>query len=253
MITEKITKDVNQEFASLRRDLQIYLKPGFDVRQTRDSLQNHVPKEIIYKSKILLDTLMNYLMADARERIKSADIRLQNAFFDADFRKRVTERSGNKLALEPDMVKYTFDPRLKWGLIAAAGVVGITFVSGAIVTSVLPTDFVSATATAVQPTDFVSATATAVQTTDFVSATATAVQPAHFVVAGAGVALSALAFIIAYQMASPKARECIQTDIEQYLKVSQEQVLGWLRKIILAFENDFCSFCTDNGFSLERE
>jgi len=81
MITDKIKLDITDEFVNLKESLQIHLRPGFDVSQTKQFLQKHVPKEIIFKSEILLDTLLNYLMEDARERIKTADIKLQNAFW----------------------------------------------------------------------------------------------------------------------------------------------------------------------------
>jgi len=215
MITDKIKIDVTEEFLNLKEALQIHLKPGFNVSQTKEFLQAHVPKEIVYRSEILLDTLLNYLMEDARERIKTADIKLQNAFFDADFRKRVhewTSQLENKIALDPDIVKYTFDPRLKQGLIAS----GITFVAGTSVTITLAPSVVGA------------------------------------IVAGIiTLLLSALVFKIAYDKASPKARETIKVDIEQYLASSQKQVSEWLEKVVVAFNNDFHAFCSTNGFELE--
>lgn len=214
MIVDKIRKDVTDEFVKLKEALQIHLKPGFDVSQTKQFLQAHIPKEIVYKSEILLDTLLNYLMEDARERIKTADVKLQNAFFDADFRKRVHEWARhleNKLALDPDIVKYTSDPRLKQGLIAS----GITFVAGTSVTLTLAPNVVGA------------------------------------IVAGIiTIFLSAFAFKIAYDQASPKAREIIKMDIEQCLEASQKQVLEWLEKGGAVFENDFHAFCSTNSFAL---
>lgn len=215
MITDKIKKDVNDEFVHLKEALNIHLKPGFDVSQTKQFLQTHVPKEIVYKSEILLDTLLNYLMEDARERIKSADVKLKNAFFEADFRKRVHEgarKLENKIALDPDIVKYTSDPRLKQGLIAS----GITFVAGTGVTLTLAPNVVGA------------------------------------IVSGIiAILLSAFAFKIARDKASSKAREIIKMDIDQYLEVSQKQVFEWLEKVGAAFENDFHAFCATNGFALE--
>ena len=118
MIANKIKKDISGEFSSLKDELQIHLKHDFDVSQTKHFLKTHIPKEIVYKSEILLDTVLNYLMEDARKRIKLADVKLQNKFFDKDFRKRVHEWASqleNKLMLEPDVVNYSFDPRLKQG------------------------------------------------------------------------------------------------------------------------------------------
>ncbi len=216
MITDKIKKDITDEFVNLKEAFQIYLKPGFDVSQTKQFLQTHVPKEIVYKAEFL-DTLLNYLMEDARQRIKTADIHLQNAFFDADFRKQVHELARqleNKLELDPDILKYTFDPRLTQGLIAS----GITFFAGMGVTLTLAPSVVGA------------------------------------IVAGiVTILLSALAFKIAYVKASPKARKIIKMDIEQYLACSQKQILDWLEKVEEAFKNEFNAFCATNGFTLDGE
>lgn len=129
MISQKIKLDVTDEFSSLKESLQTHLNGDFNVSETKQFLQTHIPKEIVYKSEVLLDTLLNYLMEDARKKIESGDVKLQNAFFDADFRKRIHEWSiqlENKLSLEPDVVKYASDPRLTQGLITS----GITFVVG---------------------------------------------------------------------------------------------------------------------------
>jgi hypothetical protein len=211
MISEKVKKDVTEEFANLIIDLQIHIKGDFNASQTKQFLQTHIPKEIIYKSEILLDTLLNYLMADAQARIKSADAKLQNAFFDADFRKRHewAKQMENKLALQPDIVKYTFDPRLKQGLKNS----GIIFVVGTGLTLTLA------------PRDV------------------RAIIPGILTIL-----LSAFAFKVAYDKATPKALEIIKTDIDQYLQASQRQVLEWLEKVGAAFENDFRNFCANNGF-----
>ncbi|MDR3503935.1 MAG: hypothetical protein P4L79_15295 [Legionella sp.] len=217
MITDKIKKDINDEFSKLKDEFQVHLKPGFDVSQTKQFLQSHVPKEIVYKSEILLDTLLNFLMEDARSKIKIADVTMQNAFFDADFRKRIHEWANqleNKLELESDMVVYTFDPRLKQGLIAS----GITFVAGIGISLTLTSSVVRA----------------------IVSGIITML-------------LSALAFKIVYDKASPKARELVKRDIDKYRKTSQKQVAEWLEKVETAFENDFHDFCSTNGFELKEK
>jgi len=217
MIRDKIQKDIADEFANLQKSLQIHLKPNFDISPTKQFMQAHVPQEIVYKSEILLDTLINYLMEDARNRIKSADVKLQNAFFDADFRKSIDEwakQPQNGLTLEPYIVKYTSDPRLKQSLIAS----GVTFAAGTSVAVTLAPSIVGT------------------------------------IVAGIiTVLLSALVFKITYDKASPKAREIIKTDIEQYLEASQQQVSKWLEKVYAAFRNDFHAFCSTNGLASEEE
>ncbi len=215
MIANKIKKDISGEFSSLKDELQIHLKPEFNVSKTKQFLETHIPKEIIYKSDLLLDTVLNYLMEAARKNIKSADVKLQNEFFDTDFRKRVHEWASqleNKLKLEPDVVNYSFDPRLKQGLIVS----GTTFVVGAGITLALMPSVVGA----------------------IISGIVTII-------------LSAIAFKISYDKASPKARESVKNDIDNYLELTEKQVCDWLEKVVTAFEDDFYDFCSSNGFKLE--
>lgn len=217
MIIENIKTDVSEEFLSIKESLQIYFKPGFDVSQTKQFLQTHVPKEVTYKSEILLDTLLNYLMKDARDKIETADIGLQNAFFDMDFRKRIhewTKQLQNNLALEPNIVKYSADPRLKQGLIAS----GITFLAGAGISTAVASGLVGSILSGI-----------------------------------ATIILTAMVFKIAYNKASPKAREALKADIDQYLASSKEQVFVWLKTVANAFDNDFHAFCTANDFILGRD
>lgn len=215
MIIQKIKFDVTDEFSKIKESLLTHLNGDFNVSETKQFLQTHVPKEIIYKSEVLLDTLLNYLMVDARKKIESGDVKLQNAFFDADFRKRIHEWSiqlENKLSLEPDVVKYTSDPRLTQGLIAS----GITFVIGTSITFALATSIVGTIAAGIVT-----------------------------------VLLSAFAFKFAFDKASPKAREITKLDIDKYLKESQTQVFEWLSKVEKNFNDNFHKFCSDNGFLAE--
>jgi hypothetical protein len=215
MISQKIKIDITDDFSNLKESLLTHLTGDFNVSETKQFLQTHVPKEIVYKSEVLLDTLLNYLMEDARKKIESGDEKLQNAFFDADFRKRIYEWSTlleNKLSLEPDVVKYASDPRLTQGLIAS----GVTFVIGAGITITLAPSVVGT------------------------------------IVAGiVTVLLSAFAFKLAFEKSSPKAREITKLDIDEYLKESQTQVLAWLSKVEKSFDDDFYEFCSANGFESE--
>lgn len=211
MINDRIKKDVADEFANLKESLQMHLRPKFDVSQTKQFLQTHIPKEIVYKSEILLDTLLNYLMEDAQEQMKSADVKAQNAFYDADFRKRTYEwirQLDNTLALESDIIKYTSDPRLKQGFIAS----GITLIVG-----------------------------TGIALGFFEALVARIV----------AILLSAIVFKPAYDMAAPKAREIVKIDIDRYLEAAQNQVLEWMEKVESAFIDDFHSFCLINHFALD--
>lgn len=217
MIIENIKTDVSEEFLSIKESLQIYFKPGFDVSQTKQFLQTHVPKEVVYNSEILLGTLLNYLMKDARDKIETADIGLQNAFFDMDFRKRIhewTKQLQNKLELEPEIVKYSTDPRLKSGMISS----GITFLAGAGISTAVVSGLVASILSGI-----------------------------------AAIILTAVVFKVTYNKALPKAREVLKADVDYYLANSESQVFAWLEAVAKAFDNDFHTFCTTNGFHLGRD
>jgi len=226
MISQKIKLDVTDEFSNLKESLQTHLSGDFNVSETKRFLQTHVPKEIVYKSEVLLDTLLNYLMEDARKKIESGDVKLQNAFFDAGFRTRIHEwatQLENKLSLEPEVVKYASDPRLTQGLIASVITVGT-----GIVIIVVGTGIIVASA----PTITIAGTIVA----GIVIVTAL---------------LSAFLFKLAFDKASPKARGLIKKDIDQYLEEAQKQVLAWLSNVEKRFYDDFHKFCSDNGFEME--
>ncbi len=216
MIDKKIEKDVAEEFEALKRELQTHLDGNSDISQTREFLQTHVSKEIVYKSEVLLDTLINYLMEDARKQIESADSEVQNAFYDADFRKRIREWATQKerLYLKPSTVIYSTDPRLKDGLIAS----GLTFIAGTGISIALTSNDFKRT----------------------------------FAIAGV-ILLSAFAFKFAWDKASQKSREMMKRDIYEYLGKVQKQVLKWLIEVEKHFKAEFRKFCMDNGIECGGE
>lgn len=216
MITDMIKKDIDDEFVKLEKELKAYFKPNFDITQTKQFLQTHIPKAVVFKSEILFDTLLNYLMKNARKKIQEADADVQNAFYDADFRKRLKEKWGeqleNQFVLEPDVVSYSFDPRLKQGVVTLLPVAAV----GTGVTLVLTPSMIG-------------------------------------IIAGILTALfSTLAFKLAYSKASPQAREFVEEDVKQFLKISKEQVYKWLENAQKVFEKDFHDFCKKNGVVLQE-
>jgi hypothetical protein len=217
MIHKTIKKDIHDEFQKLKTELRVHVEPGFDINRKKAYLKNHIPEKIASKSEQLLNTLLNYLMAQARKDLERADIELQNKFLETDFRKRIkqwTSQLENELKINPNIVNYSTDPRLKQGLIAG----GITFVVGSIVTK---TVFI--------PTIVVGAIVSGLVT----------------------ILLSAIAFKIAYDKAAPKSRDAVRADIDKSLEIAKLQVQTWLKSVIDAFSKDFSEFCSSNGFRLE--
>lgn len=211
-----ILQDIDEEFNKIRDDFQIHLSDIRDLNITKSFLSSHIPKEVLSKSEILLDTLINYLMDNASKELEKAHPEFQNKFFDSDFRKRIKEWTNqieNKLELEPDIIKYSTDPRLKQGLIAG----GITFVTGVAITKFV---FI--------PTMVLGAVVSGIIT----------------------IILSYLAFKKAYEMATPKALNELKLDIDKYINLVEIQIKDWLLEVNDAFEKDFNTFCEENGWEL---
>lgn len=216
----QFTKVINDEFQKIWGNLQIHLKEDIDIGIKKRFLSSHVPKEVMHASEILLDTVINALMDEASLKLKDTPIDLQNRFYDYNLRERVEKWSSqvhNKLSLEPEYVKYSKDPQLVEGLIAA----GATFfvASASIFATASMHGLVSIPPTIVEV---------------IVSGMVTLI-------------LSALAFKFAYDKAKPKAISAMTKDIELYLENSKKQVIDWLEKVILKFNEEFKSFCDENG------
>ncbi len=216
MIQEKIKSDLFEEFHKIRLDLEKHIESDFNITTKRGFLQNHVPNEVIHKSEVILDTLLNYLMEQAVKDLEKADIEIQNAFFDEDFRKRIrtwVAQLDNQLRLNPAQIDFSTDPRWKQAIIAG----GTTFVIGAAATTV----------------------------------SALILNVVGAIVTGfATIIISAIAFKIAYDKATPKAREIIKSDIEKYLRESEVQIQTWLNTVIDSFSKAFDEFCSSKNYTV---
>jgi hypothetical protein len=218
-IRQAISDDCSAEFMQLRAELNIILEPNFDIISKKDFLQKHISTEVIAKSELLLDTLLNHLMEQAIADLEKADIQLQNKFFKQNFRDRVYEWSrmmDNEFKLNPAYVEYSRDPRGISGLVAG----GITFVAGSTVTTL-----------AFVPHLLLGA---------IISGMATIIA-------------SYFAFNMAIEKAAPKSRELVRDDIGNNLKDAEKQAKDWLFRVVDAFYGDFEEFCSNNGYTTENE
>jgi len=214
MISEKIKKDTAGEFINIRKELQIDLSGDFDIDNKKPFLQEHVSNVVIFKAKLLVDTLINYLMKEGTSILEKADIDIQNSFYKEDFRKRMNiwqKKPENQLSLDPSIVKFSMDPRIVNGLIAS----GITFILGSVISTI-----------AFLPTMAFGALVFGIVT----------------------LIASIFVFKLAFNKSSSKARDAIKKDVETYLKQTEIQVNNWLKNTIKAFAVDFSAFCKQNGF-----
>ncbi len=218
-----IDKDVTDAFKQLSNELQIHLNDRSDISGKREFLEAHVPKEVIYKADLLFETLLNKLMSQATTQLERADTKVQNKFYEADFRKKLhswVKNDSNNLRLNPKVVAFSFDPRLKNGLMA--GGVSLLFGTGA--------------------------TAVTIKTAKTASiATATVVTSTVVAMGFTTLVVSALAFKLLYDKAKPKALNQIKDDIEIFLSQSENQVRSWLRSIEGFFESELKAFLSSNA------
>ena len=131
----RIATDTREEFTELREKLSGHLEPDADVGQVRQILVDHVPKMVVAKTQLLLDTLLNYLMEDAAEALPDASTTVKNEFYDLDLRSQVKK----SFTLEPESLEFSFDPRVIAGAVAA----GATAAAGGLITALFLSGLIS--------------------------------------------------------------------------------------------------------------
>lgn len=200
-MTVRIADDVREEFRKLHMDLGHYTEPEADVDQAHRILLKHAPQMVLARSQLLLDTLLNYLMEDAEEALADAPTAVKNEFYDLDLRGRVKKT----FSLEPGSLKFSFDPRLIAGGVAA----GATATAGGLATTLFLFGLISRIAGGV---------ATLVAT--------------------------ALAFKLAYdcRAAADWTREGLKKDVDGYVTLSEQQVSSWLASVEEFFVAEFEKF-----------
>jgi len=217
-IMHSMEKDFNEEFLKLRQGLEIHLKQDFDIKVTRNFLKDYVPKEVIGKAEILLDTILNYLMEQAGFDLEQADIKLQNSFYERDFRKIIrkwTKKVENQLTLEPSSIQFSLDTRLLYGSTTA----GMTAVAGVAATVAFSTGRVIAA---------------------IIGGIATLIA-------------SAIAFKLGFEKGASKSRSKVKSEVEHYIADSETLVLEWLKRVVNVFAAEFDEFCRANAYSPGKE
>jgi hypothetical protein len=126
---KKIEKQVELEFKNLKNSFKTHLEGNFDLVQRKDFLVTYMSSEIMYKSEIFFDTLLNELMRNAVETLDNFDDDIEIKFYEADFRNKIKDCvSQNEFNLNIDVVKNISDDRLINGIITGGitGVVGLS-------------------------------------------------------------------------------------------------------------------------------
>ena len=190
----------------LREHLSHHLEADADVDQERRQLVEHVPDMVGARTQLLLDTLLNYLMEDAIAALADAPTAVKNEFYDLDLRSRVKQ----SFTLEPESLKFSHDPRMIAGGVAA----GATAVAGGLMTALLLSGLIPRILGGV---------------TTLVA--------------------SAVAFRIAHTATTGTALQRLRDDVNAYMTQSEQQVSSWLANVEDFFVSAFKEFQDGAGQS----
>ena len=96
-IEKNITKDIEQEFKLIQKELNFFLTYNLDLYFLREFIKHYPPKAVRDRAEVLLETLLNYFMKDLIEDIKKLDHEKQYQFFKEGLREKIKERALNNL------------------------------------------------------------------------------------------------------------------------------------------------------------
>lgn len=221
MIQNKIRDDIKEEIDTVKILSSNYINQAADFDKAKKYINEFLLDEISNRSLVLVDTLINYLMSDAKSTIEKLDTEVQLAFYELDLRTVIKEfakkRSSSDSLHIPDL-EHSKDPRLKNGII----------VSG---TTLIASSGITYSAWLFDPTKIVS-----------------------LIVGGlATIAATIYAYRKAYNYAEPQARVLIKEDIAKHLYEINDLILGWLLLVQKAFSNEFKKFCNLHSISFDKE
>lgn len=207
-----IKKYIEEQFDGIRTDIKNQLDKEFDVDKTRAHLSSYLPKEVIFNSEILLETLLTYLMKEAKIAIEGFDVKTKNKFYDEKLNERFFE-FANSLKEDKNLInnaiEFQNDPRKLNAIIAS----GTAFVAGTLGVAAL-------------------------SLTSIIGV----------IIAGIVVlAVSAFAYKFTYDKTASKARSIIRGDVENYLTETERKVTQWLEDVSIAFNKDLQNFINKNS------
>ena len=133
--TAQIASDVREELNAIRSDLRRHLAPEVGVDHAKQLLIEHAPTLVVGRARLLLDSLLSYLMQDASEALQNAPTDVKNGFYALELRERIK----GTFSLEAQSLQFSFDPRIMAGGMAASG----TAVAGGLLVALLVSGMLS--------------------------------------------------------------------------------------------------------------
>lgn len=207
-----IKEDIIEQFNSTRNNIKTQLDKEFDIDGTILHLSDYIPKEIMYNCEVLLETILSYLMKDAKKAIENFDVKTKNRFYDEKINEKIIEFANslkeNKNLIN-NAIEFQKDKRKLNAIIAS----GLTFIAGGVgIMAVNPTSIIG------------------------------------LIVSGIVVIIvSAFVFKSIYKKETIKKRDAIREDVENYLKQTEKEVDIWLNEVAVAFNKELQSFITQSS------
>lgn len=207
-----INQDIKEQFASIKKNVLNQLEKDFDIDHTISHLSSYIPKEVIFKSEQLLETLLSYLMKDAQSAINQLDVKTKNKFYDEKLNEKIIEFANNLKEdknLISNAIEFQKDNRKLNAFIAS----GTTFIVGALgINAIVSTSVIS------------------------------------LIVSGIVViAVAAFVFKLTYNKVATKTRINIREDVKNYLEKTEKEVDFWLNEVTIAFNKELQSFIKKNS------
>jgi len=110
-----ILTDLNNEFTDIRNRVQECFLPGYDIDYRKGFLKKYVPDLIRNRSRILFETLVNYLINGSRTSLEHVQNEAKNAFYKTDFRQKISPafKTGFK------NLEFSLDLRIIFGSVVS--------------------------------------------------------------------------------------------------------------------------------------
>lgn len=205
-------KNIQEQFTNIKNDIKIQLDKEFNIEQTTKHLASYLPKEVVYNSELLLETLVSNLMKEAKNVIESLDVKTKNLFYSEKLNEKILE-FANSLKEDKNLINNAIEFQNDKSKLIAMIAGGATFVMGAIgITSVASSSIIG------------------------------------LIVSGiVALIVGALVFKLVYKKQLEKTRENIRQDVESYLNTTQKQVENWLDQVEIAFNKELQLFLNKNA------
>jgi vacuolar-type H+-ATPase subunit E/Vma4 len=119
-----IDKDIEQVFAMIKSEARsnYFISKDNDLTRTQNLIRQYVPRMVMDRSSLLLDTALNYLTEDARKVLTGAESQVINDFYDENRRWKKILTDEFNYSVREGKVKLSSDPRIVYSTGAGSAV-----------------------------------------------------------------------------------------------------------------------------------